>query len=204
MGDLTLQQVVLRIGAVLLIASVHGFAVAATACAMGDPGPRHDSRLGLNPLRHVDPIGGLLMVLFTVGWIRPVAVDPDRLRAGRVGLLAVVIAASCATLGLAVLLRLVRPIVLNMLPDTAASTLFIFVEIVGQLCDLLHAVQSAAGAAADGRASSGGGPATQARRASPRPALVRRAARAADCNRRGGAATRPGRGDHRATSCRIG
>ncbi len=134
MGDLTLQQVVLRIGAVLLIASVHGFAVAATACAMGDAGPRYDDRLGLSPLRHVDPIGGLLMVLFTVGWIRPVAVDPDRLRPGRVGLLVVVIGASCATLGLGLLLRVVRPIVLNMLPDTAAATFFIFVEIVGQLC----------------------------------------------------------------------
>jgi Zn-dependent protease len=133
MGDLTLQQVVLRIAAVLLIASVHGFAVAATACAMGDAGPRYDRRLGLNPLRHVDPIGGLLMVLFTVGWIRPVAVDPDRLRPGRAGLPAVVIAASCATLGLAVLLRLVRPMVLNLLPDISASTFFIFVEIVGQL-----------------------------------------------------------------------
>jgi Zn-dependent protease len=133
-GDLTLQQVVLRIGAVLLIASVHGFAVAATACAMGDAGPRYDGRLGLSPLRHVDPIGGLLVVLFTVGWIRPVAVDPGRLRPGRVGLLVVVIAASCATLGLGLLLRVVRPIVLNMLPDTAAATFFVFVEIVGQLC----------------------------------------------------------------------
>jgi Zn-dependent protease len=133
-GDLTLQQVVLRIGAVLLIASVHGFAVAATACAMGDAGPRYDGRLGLSPLRHVDPIGGLLMVLFTFGWIRPIAVDPDRLRPARVGLLAMVIGASCATLGLGLLLRVVRPIVLNMLPDTAAATFFIFVEIVGQLC----------------------------------------------------------------------
>jgi Zn-dependent protease len=74
------------------------------------------------------------MVLFTVGWIRPIAVDPDRLRPGRVGLLVVVIAASCATLGLGLLLRVVRPIVLNMLPDTAAATFFVFVEIVGQLC----------------------------------------------------------------------
>jgi len=133
-GDLTLQQVVLRIAAVLLIASVHGFAIAATACALGDAGPRYDNRLGIGPLRHADPIGGLLMVLFTLGWIRPVAVDPDRLRPGRVGLLLVVIGASCATLGFGLLLRVVRPIVLNMLPDTASATFFIFVETVGQLC----------------------------------------------------------------------
>jgi Zn-dependent protease len=133
-GDLTLQQVVLRIAAVLLIASVHGFVLAAAASAMGDPGPRYDNRLRLSPLRHVDPIGGLLMVLFTVGWIRPVAMDPDRLRPERVGLPAVVIGASCATLGIAVVLRIIRPIVLNMLSDTAAATLFIFVEIVGRFC----------------------------------------------------------------------
>ena len=101
---------------------------------MGNSGPRYDDRLTLNPLRHIDPIGGLLTVLFTVGWIRPVAVDPGRLRAGQAGLLAMVVGASCATIALAVLLRLMRAFVLNMLPDTAAATLFVFVETVGQLC----------------------------------------------------------------------
>jgi Zn-dependent protease len=133
MGDLTLQIVVLRIAAVLLIAAVHGLTLAATACALGDPGPRYDGRLSPNPLRHADAIGGLLMVLFAAGWIRPVAIDPNKLRLGRAGLLAVVVAASCATLVLAVLLRLVRPAVLNLLPDVSAPTFFIFVEIVGQL-----------------------------------------------------------------------
>jgi Zn-dependent protease len=133
-GDLTLQHVVLRIGAVLLIVPVHGIAIAAIAYAMGDPGPRYDDRLRINPLRHIEPVGALLTVLFTAGWIRPIAVDPDRLRPGRVGLLAVVAGASCATIVLAVLLRLVRPFVLNLLPDTMAATSFVFVETVGQLC----------------------------------------------------------------------
>jgi Zn-dependent protease len=133
MGDLTLQQVVLRIAAVLVIAAVHGFAVAAMAYALGDPGPRHDDRLSVNPLRHVDPIGGLLMVLFAAGWIRPVALDPARLRPGRAGSLVVVAGASCATLAVAALLALMRPFVLNILPDTAAQTWFVFVETVGEL-----------------------------------------------------------------------
>ena len=136
MGDLTLQHVVLRIGAVLLIASVHGFAITATACAIGDPGPRYDGRLGLSPLRHVDPLGGALMVLFAVGWIRPVALDLTKLRPGRAGLLGVVAVAACATIALAVLLRLVRPFVLYMLPDTAAATFFVFVDTIGQLAVL--------------------------------------------------------------------
>jgi len=134
MGDLTLQQVVLRIGATVLIAAVNGFAVAALACALGDPGPRHDERLTMNPLRHLDVVGGLLSVLFGFGWIRPIAVDPDRLRLGRAGLLAVVTGASCATIALAEGLLLTRPAMLNLLPDTAAATFFVFVETVCQLC----------------------------------------------------------------------
>ena len=101
---------------------------------MADPGPRFDDRLSLNPLRHLDPIGGLLTVLFTVGWIRPIAVDPHRLRPGRAGLLVIVAGAFCATIALAVVLRLARPFVLNMLPDTAAETFFVFVDALGQLC----------------------------------------------------------------------
>jgi Zn-dependent protease len=133
-SDLTLQQVVLRIVAVLLMVGVHGFAVAGAATAMGDPGPRYDERLTMNPLRHFDVIGGVLTVLFGFGWIRPIAVDPDKLRTGRAGLVAVIAAGFCATLLLAALLRLLRPSVLNLLPDTASATFFVFVETLGQLC----------------------------------------------------------------------
>jgi Zn-dependent protease len=133
-GDLTLQHVVLRICAGLVIVSVHGGAVAAVACALGDPGPHHDGRLTLNPFRHLDLVGGLLFVLFTYGWIAPVAVDPDRLRPGRAALVAVAAGASCATIAVAELLRFIRPLALNMLGDTAAATFFVFVETAGQLC----------------------------------------------------------------------
>ncbi len=131
MGDLTVQHVVLRIVAVLLIASVHGCALASLAGAMGDAGPRHDDRLSLSPWRHADPLGSVLLVLFTFGWIRPIAIDPG---IGRLRLPVIVIGASCATLALAVLPRLLRPFVLNLLPDTAAATFFVFVETLGQVC----------------------------------------------------------------------
>src|SRR5580704_3906786 len=134
MGDLTLQHVVLRIGAVLLIASVHGYAIAGISCLLDDPTPRYDGRLRIGPWRHADPIGGLLTVFFTLGWIRPIAVDPGLLRVRRLGLIVVVLIGSGATLLLAVLARLVRPFVLNLLPDTEAATFFIFVQTLGQIC----------------------------------------------------------------------
>jgi Zn-dependent protease len=131
--DLTLQQLVLRLIAYVFIATIHGFATAAAAVAMGDQGPRYDGRLSLNPVTHLDVIGTASGVLFSVGWIRPIAIDPAPLRFGRVGLVIVVTASAAATLLSAMALRLMRPFLLPLLPDTASVTAFALIEVVGEL-----------------------------------------------------------------------
>ena len=133
MIDFSLQQLVLRLCALLFIVAVHGLAVAATAVALGDPGPRHDGRLTLNPFAHLDILGGVSALLFSVGWIRPIAIDPAQLRTGRAGLALAVIAGATATLLSALALRLLRPMVLPLLPDTASAIAFALVEMTGKL-----------------------------------------------------------------------
>jgi len=49
----------------------HGYA----AYKLGDPTARIMGRLSLNPLKHLDPIGALCMVLFRFGWAKPVPID---------------------------------------------------------------------------------------------------------------------------------
>ena len=133
MIDFSPQQLVLRFCALLFIAGVHGLAVAATAVALSDPGPRQDGRLTLSPLAHLDILGGISAVLFSVGWIKPVAIDPAKLRPGRAGLALVVIAGAAATILSALALRLVRPMILPLLPDTASAIAFALIETAGQL-----------------------------------------------------------------------
>jgi hypothetical protein len=130
-GDLTLQQIMLRLIAYVFIAAVHGFTVAVAAVAMGDQGPRFDGRLRISPLAHLDIPGTAAGVLFSVGWIKPIAIDPFELRLGRIGLPVVVAAGAAATLISAASLRLIRPLLLPMLPDTASATAFALIEIVG-------------------------------------------------------------------------
>jgi Zn-dependent protease len=130
--DYSLQQLVLRLAAMVFIAAVHGVAVAGTACALGDPGPRYDGRLTPNPLSHLDLMGTLAGV-FSAGWIRPIAIDPAELRTGRIGLVLVVLAGAAATLASIVVLRLVRPYVVPLLPDTTSALAFAFIETIGEL-----------------------------------------------------------------------
>jgi Zn-dependent protease len=132
LNDFSLQQLVLRLLAMVVIAGVHGVAVAGAACAMGDPGPRYDGRLTPNPLVHLDVLGTLAGV-FSAGWIRPIAIDPAGLRTGRIGLVLVVLAGAAATLAGVIALRFVRPYLLPLLPDTTSALAFAFIETFGEL-----------------------------------------------------------------------
>ena len=65
----------------LLIAiSVHEFSHALAADMLGDPTPRIDGRLTLNPLAHLDPIGTIALLIFHIGWGKPVIIDPFNLK----------------------------------------------------------------------------------------------------------------------------
>jgi len=131
--DFTLQQIVLRFCAVVLIVGVHGIVVAASGYALGDPGPRYDERLKLNPIAHIDLIGFASAVLFSIGWIKPIAIDPGALRIGRIGIIIVVAAAALGVLILVEALQLVRPFLLPLLDDTTSTLAFALIETIGQL-----------------------------------------------------------------------
>ncbi len=73
---------------ILLVAfPVHEFAHALVAYRLGDDTAQQMGRLTLNPLRHLDIFGSLMLIVTQfIGWAKPVPVNPYRLRYGpRVG-----------------------------------------------------------------------------------------------------------------------
>lgn len=63
------------IGLIISI-TIHEFAHAFVADRLGDPTPRANGRLSLNPLRHLDPLGTLILLVANFGWGKPVVIDP--------------------------------------------------------------------------------------------------------------------------------
>ena len=68
---------------VLLALSVHEASHGFMAYKLGDQTARNFGRLTLNPIKHIDPIGFVCMVLFHFGWAKPVPVNSRYLKKPR-------------------------------------------------------------------------------------------------------------------------
>lgn len=66
--------------ALVVAITVHEFSHALVADKLGDPTPRLQGRLTLNPLAHLDPVGTMMLLLVRFGWGKPVQFDPFNLR----------------------------------------------------------------------------------------------------------------------------
>ena len=71
-----LFALVYTLPAVLLAVSLHEFAHGFVSYKLGDPTPKSDGRLSLNPFHHLDLIGTLCLLVFHFGWAKPVQVNP--------------------------------------------------------------------------------------------------------------------------------
>ena len=79
--------VALMVGGSLLIAiTVHEFSHSLVAYLLGDQTSKRLGRLSLNPIRHLDPTGTVLLFLVGFGWGKPVPVNDMALRKGRQGM----------------------------------------------------------------------------------------------------------------------
>lgn len=121
MEDFLLKVSIMLVPGLLAITGhelAHGF----VAYRCGDPTARDLGRLTLNPLKHIDPIGLLLLFLIGIGWAKPVPVDFGRLRRPRVHGILVALSGPLANLLLAIaaafmLHPLIRSGLLDLVPE---------------------------------------------------------------------------------------
>ena len=80
---------------------LHELAHGWVAYQMGDSTARRAGRLSLNPLKHLDPIGTLMLFMFGFGWAKPVPVNFNQLRDRHGAMIAVAAAGVTANMLLA-------------------------------------------------------------------------------------------------------
>lgn len=83
------QQLVIylmRVPVILLAISIHESAHAYVSDKLGDPTARYAGRISLNPLRHLNPIGMIMMLLVGFGWASPVMINPRNFKKPKLGM----------------------------------------------------------------------------------------------------------------------
>lgn len=93
---------------------VHEFAHGWVADKLGDQTARHQGRLDLNPLAHLDPLGTILILLTGFGWAKPVPVNPSKFNRKitmRAGMALTSLAGPAANVLMATILLLVYKII---------------------------------------------------------------------------------------------
>lgn len=105
----------------LLIAiTVHEFMHAYVANYLGDPTARSEGRLSLNPAKHLDPFGTLLLLLVGFGWGKPVPVNPSNFKNPRLGELLTSLSGPLSNFVMAFIFALL----LRFLPESSLIPLF--------------------------------------------------------------------------------
>ncbi|WP_415714639.1 site-2 protease family protein [Maridesulfovibrio sp.] len=89
----------------------HGFA----AYLLGDPTAKQAGRLTLNPIKHLDPLGTLALVLTRmIGWAKPVPVNPMYFKKPQRDMMIVALAGPAANMALAVMFSIVVKVILSL------------------------------------------------------------------------------------------
>lgn len=81
-----MSTILLNVPAALIALSVHEFAHGFVSTKLGDPTPKAQGRLTLNPLMHLDPVGTLLMIFTGFGWAKPVQINPSYYKDKTIGM----------------------------------------------------------------------------------------------------------------------
>ena len=98
--------------AILVALTIHEFAHAFVANRYGDDTAKRSGRLTLNPLRHLDPLGTIMIFLVHFGWAKPVPVNPYNLRNPQKDMLWISAAGPLSNMALALIRGLLLRVIL--------------------------------------------------------------------------------------------
>ncbi len=80
-----LSNLLVSMVGIAIAISVHEFGHAYSAHLLGDDTAKYNGRMTLNPAKHVDPIGLITLLLFRIGWAKPVPVNPNNFKNYKLG-----------------------------------------------------------------------------------------------------------------------
>ena len=129
-------EVAFSVPALLIALTFHEFCHGLAATVLGDDTPRLQGRLSPNPLRHLDPVGTLMLFLFKFGWAKPVEVNPANFRINqRAGMAIVGVAGPLSNILLAIVAAFCMKFINSgLIPSNTYFNAFFYMLFVYNIC----------------------------------------------------------------------
>lgn len=123
----TISNLIYTIPAVLIAIVLHEWAHGFISYKLGDPSPKAEGRLSLNPLKHLDPVGTLCLLFFRFGWAKPVQVNPNYYKDRKMGMMWTALAGPIMNFIISFLTILIVIIILKLFPNFILTDLGYYV-----------------------------------------------------------------------------
>lgn len=130
-----LSNILLSVIPALICITVHEMSHGLASYLLGDQTAKSQRRISLNPLRHIDPIGLLMLVVFRFGWAKPVSVDMRNFKNPKRDMALTALAGPFSNILLACLLLFIRgflyvplirqTVILDFLSTTAVLSIYL-------------------------------------------------------------------------------
>ena len=92
MGNFDLVRVLKILPGIILGLTVHEYCHALVALMCGDSTAKEQGRITLNPLKHIDPLGFIMLIFAGFGWAKPVQFNENNLRNPRIDVIKIALA----------------------------------------------------------------------------------------------------------------
>ncbi len=118
MSLLNLENIIIVLPAILIGLTFHEYMHAKVAHLLGDDTAYNEGRVTVNPLKHIDWIGFLFIIVAGFGWAKPVTFNPEKLKNPRRDEMLIAVAGPIANFVMAILFAiLLKIITLYMIVD---------------------------------------------------------------------------------------
>jgi len=143
-----IMEILFQIIVLLFSIVIHEVSHGTVANYLGDPTAKYAGRLTLNPLKHLDPIGSVIVPIFLIlmtgkgiGWAKPVPINPRNFRDQKYGSLKVALAGPGANLGIALIFGLILrfTLLLDFIPNNLYAA-FSFIVVINILLAIFNLI----------------------------------------------------------------
>lgn len=122
MGDLSVYLYIIPSALIAIVC--HELTHGLFSFWLGDPTPKEQGRLSLNPAKHLDLIGALCLIVFGFGWAKPVRVDPRYYKNPKWGMAFVALGGPLANFIIAFVSGMIVTLIQNYAPYTKVMEIF--------------------------------------------------------------------------------